>query len=761
MLRWIVLISFVLLLGPFAPGQSREENRLNERQARALHTYAQDAFKAGFPRIARRIWLMLLSEYDPDHAAARAALGYERVGDSWAVNPSFAYPRDDSPDPRKAQQLQRDWVTVAGRLASEHQKIAEQYAKAGRSDMAQRHYEKVLFFTPDNAEAQQALEHKPVAGLTGTDVEQVLYQRSKKIEQAVAEEARKDYPVEILGADDRHEFLEKARVPYTSVRSEHFIVRGDFEPEQLMEAARYGERAIRVMQAVTEGYEGFISDPNRWIREWAFFQDGDTYKQVLLANADLMKDEDLQFRLEHTRGSSLIVPGKALRVSAPNNQLGVADAAVRNVAQAYSGLRSAGLMEGIGHAIVGMMFNNNRAFIVDRQEQLRTTTGEEDMDRYSPNMDTWKDLALEAAWKLADGIPAARLPLIDAARFTDDARIKAWSFSDYVLRRDPTLLLSLDRLGDQNHPIEVEKKFTEQNDGLSVAQLEKEWKDFWTEATPVLRAIRNNTEPLSAVSRDVQKWLAGFNEARKLQRQTEVTWSSDFSGRCREHVEYLLANPELRGAEHEQTQDITRPNGTHLGAMFAEMAVIDVAADRPRDVFKRWLDWPGYRDAILNSRLRTIGLYSEGTVLVMDVIRGVGRPPEGRGGHQAYPSGGSRDAVPNSVRVADLGPELQALLTRHGHGSKEVVGYPISLHQFGNGGLTGNRESYRCRVTIMGREVEGLLHLADGGSNRRTSAPGMVVFYPLEPLRRGVEVEVVWTFEHDKGTTRIPVKFNT
>lgn len=760
MLRWMLLALFCLTLIPFASAQSREEDRLKERQAKTLHEYADGAFKAGFPKVARRMWLMLLSEYDPEHAGARKALGYVKVGDSWAVAPGFAYPKDDNPDPRKAEQLQKDWQTVAAKLASEHQKIAEQYGKAGRTDMALRHYEKVLFFTPGNAEAQAALEHKPVAGLTGTDLEQVLYERSKKIERVVAEEARKDYPVEALPDTDRQPFLDAARVTYKSVKSEHFTVRGDFELELLMEAARYGERAIRVMQVVTEGYEGFNSDPRRWIRDWAFFQDGDTYKQVLTANAGLMDPESLKFRLEHTRGSNLVQGQTALELSAPLNEQGVYDGSVRNVAQAYSGLRTPGMREGIGHTIVGMMFNNNRAFIVDRQEQLRTTTGEEDVDRYSPNMDTWKDLALEAAWKLSDGVPAAQLPLIDAAKFTDDARIKAWSFCDYVVRRDPTLLGRLDRLADQRHPIEVDKKFTEQNEGLSVAQLEKEWKDFWTEATPVLRAIRNNTEPLTAVSRDVKKWLTAFNEARKLQRQTEVTWSSDFSTRCREHADYLIANPTERGAAKEQTQNIDLPGGSHLGAMFAEMAIVEVDADKPRDVFKRWLDWPGYRDAILNSRLRTIGLYSDGKILVMDVIRGVGRPPEGRGGHVTFP-GGSRDAVPNSVRVADLGPEIEALLARHGHAGKELLGYPISLHQFGTGGLMGNRESYRCRVTIQGKEVEGLIHVADGGSNRRSSAPGMVVFYPLEPLRRGVEIEAVWTFEHERGTTRIPTKFNT
>lgn len=762
MLRWALLLLSVLTLclsTTFA--QSRDEAKFNQKQAKVMHGFAQDAFKAGFPKVAKRIWLELLSEYDPDHEAARDALGYERVGDSWSKRSGFSYPKDDNPDPKKAASLSKEWSRTAAKLALEHKKLAREYDKAGRADLARKHFEKVLHFTPEDEEAQAALHHKAVAGLTGTDLEQTLYDRSKKIEKIVAEEARQDYPVERLPDSDKNGFLEKAQVPYISVQSEHFTVRGDYEEELLMEAARYGERAVRVMQVAVEGYPGFNLDPKTWIREWAFFQDADTYAQVLNANVDIVGEDRLQYLVEQTRGTNLVTRGAALELSAPNNEQGVFDGAVRNVAQTMSAFRSAGLREGIGHTIVGMVFNNNRAFIVDREKQLRTTTGEEDLDKYSPNMDTWKDLALESAWKLTEGVSAAQLPLIDAAKFTDEARIKSWSFCDYVMRRDPSLLLDLDRLSDQGHQIEVEKKFTSEHDGLSVAQLEKEWKDFWTEASPVLKAIRNNTEPLSAVSKDVKKWLKAFNDARKARNSTEVTWSADYSGRCREHAEYLLLHEEQRGPAAEQNEEIDLEGGSHLGDMFAEMALVDTGASgKPKKVFERWLDHPGYRDALLNYRLRTIGLYVQDGVLVMDAIRGLGRPPEGKGGLEMFPDN-TAGAVPTSVKVADLGPELAALLEREGHGGLEVVGYPISLHQFGNGGLVGNRDSYKCIVKVGDKPIEGILHMADGGTNRHTSAPGMIVFYPLEPLRKGMDIEVTWIWETDKGITRKSNEFKT
>ena len=104
-----------------------------------------------------------------------------------------------------------------------------------------------------------------------------------------------------------------------------------------------------------------------------------------------------------------------------------------------------------------------------------------------------------------------------------------------------------------------------------------------------------------------------------------------------------------------------------------------------------------------------------------------------------------------------MGPELQKLLEKNGHGAKKVVGYPLTLH-FGQK-LQGNRATYACKVTARGKDVPGLLML-DGGNNRRTSAPGMATFWPLDPLPAG-DVEVTWTWEQDNGPQRLAAPFKT
>ena len=741
------------LLCVATPAQMDDTEFLQD-QAEKLNRYALRAFEQGFPREAKIVWLMVISDYDRNDEEARRSLGYVRVGQSWAPDIDFRYPQQDNPDARAAQRLRDRWDDLAKDLGSAHKGIAKDYEEAGRTDLSKRHYAQVIRFLPDDADAKEALEYQPIEGLSGTPLEQVLYDRSKKIIQSVEQERDKTYHVEALGIADSHAFLEKAGVEYIGVRSEHFVFRGNFDEEALKEAAMYAERAYQVCRVAFEGYGGFNSDANQWVATYAYFDDIDVYKRILAGNSDLMTREELEFRLEHSGGSTLVNGENVLVLGTAINQFALNDSAVRGVTRRYAGLISPALQEGIGHTIVGIFFQNNRHFIVDRKTQLETRATEEEIQKYSPNMDTWRDLAVEAAWEMT-GTSAAELPLIHAATFPDDARIKAWSFCDYLLRRDPSLLQELDKLREATDERDVAAKFEENNDGLTIAHLELEWKNFWTGASPVLSSIKGNIPPLTAVSRDAARWLEGFNEVRKTHGRLPVSWSSSFSTRCKEHVDYLRANRGERGPGAAQTQRSGLEGASLPGSLFAQMALVSTNGRDPTRVFEKWMDWPGYRDAILNENLVGIGLYADGQLMVMDGIRGLGQSETLD--FWVYPAR-NQSAVPAQVLVSELGPDVQKLLEENGHGGLRTLGYPISLH-FGQS--RGSLDSFNCTVRIRDDLVEGIVHVADGGTNRRGSAPGMVVFYPLEPLKRGSPVEVKWSFTASQSLRRVQSIFTT
>ena len=113
-------------------------------------------------------------------------------------------------------------------------------------------------------------------------------------------------------------------------------------------------------------------------------------------------------------------------------------------------------------------------------------------------------LNLEQAWGSGDDVSPADVALAQAANFTNPLRIKAWSFTDYLMRRDPALLISLDAIGaelrDQGRrrPLELAERFEAEHD-VALDQLDREWADFWTGASPVLQALSDNEPPLAAV----------------------------------------------------------------------------------------------------------------------------------------------------------------------------------------------------------------------------------------------------------------------
>ena len=741
MKRFLSITALALLIAASGFAQSKEEKAFRVSMAKKLTAFAKKALK-NFPHKAKLIYLMVISEYDPDNAHAHKALGHKRQGAIWQPTPGFKFPRVDKPNPGAAKALMNDYVKLSRELVRAHKDMARKYQKAGRTDMAQFHYKRILRFAPDDQDAKKSLDLVGVRdGLSGTSDEQEMYKRGVKIADIAKLEGAKDYPVERLEDSNRHPVLERAKVDYISVKSEHFILRGDYSEDILREAAVWSERAYRVVECAYEGFEDkFRGDTSKWrCTQFSFFKSKDTYLQILNANRHLFSSkESFEFIKEYTTGTTL----RDLGVSASSSKKGVCDGAVRRVAQSYSVLGAAALHEGIGHTFVGMLLRNNRTFLVDRKEQIGTQTEEEEIARFSPDMDMWEELAIEQAWKKAQ-LPAVRLPLIRADKFDDVMRIKAWSFCHYLVLRDPGLLRHLSMTARFKNVIDIEESFTD-TAGVSLAQLDKEWKDFFTGATPVMRAIANRKDPMMAVSKDVKKWLNAINAVRKKTfHAAPVNWSARFSTRCKDHANYLIDN-KLSGPEQEQRQDPQMPGSTHEGNMFAQMAMVSTRAKDPKKLFEEWMTYPGYRDLFMVRPLKTIGIYADKNVLVLNVVQGLVRV-RARSFH-LYPKH-RMGRIPNKVKVKDLGPELAAVLERAGHGGLKEVGFPLSLH-FGNSTRLHDRD-IKCHVTVNARKkAPGILHIADDGSHRRTASPGLVVFYPIPPIKKGAEVKVVWTFKH-------------
>jgi hypothetical protein len=734
--RSILSVVCILSLGTFAAAQN-EEVEFSARQAKTLNAFAKKAFDKGFPRVAKVVWLQVIKLYDPENTEAWTALGYSKVGSSWNPDPKHPFPTTDTGSGAEGQPLERSYEAMKKDLANQHRQQAEKWTKAGNKARADKHWAMVLRWVDNDEQAQKALDHIEVGGVTGTELEKTLYDRSKMIEKAVEEQSKTNYEVKKV-TDVQCAPVDTAQIHYITVQSEHFTLHGDAaEEENLLEALRWSERALRVCQ-VAFPWEIKV---DKWPTDWALFPAKETYQQILKAN----KVPELEWRLEHTATCGI---GKTV-VGYTGGKQTLFDACVRNVAKPCSGLTSDGYEEGIGHTFVGMMFNNNRLFAVDLKKQQGTVASEEDREYQSPDFDVWKNLSLEMAWKSTGGVKANKLPFCDAAAFTNEERIKAWSFCDYMVRRDPEMLRTMDNIAHtlKKGQIEAfEKAFEEKHGPVTIAQLDKEWEDFWTGASPVMKAIQNNTPPLSAISKGVDKWLEAFNAARKAYGKTPVTWSANYSARCKDHAEYLKKNKDLRAPKDVHTESVEL-GGSYVGSLFAQMAIVQFGANpsNAKKLLEHWTYLPGYRDALMSNTLVSIGLYLDGDILVLNATSGMAKPHLSNAGIDCYPPRNDTNLIfDGEVPVADLGPEAEALLAKHGRAGKKSIGFPLTLHCSGDGGV-GIRGSVKCSVVDQkGAPIEGAL-VFDDGDIRTTTGPGMVTFWPLDPLPKG-KISFAWAW---------------
>ncbi len=719
---------------PPEPQPDALELPLLQTGAKELDAFATLCFKNGFPRRARDLWLEVMSDYDRDDAVAREQLGFVRVGSAWQPKTGFDYPVTDAPNLKNARMLESRWQAACKKLGEGHRDIATQLQAAGKAERAQYHFRRALRFLPTDASAQSGVGAKTVEGVTGTDLELALLRRSRMMDRSVARLSSTPFSVQKGAATDPR--LDAAAVKYESYSTENFVIFGDWEPEVLTELAQWCERAHAFCQEAFADGESWKTPPEITTKI-AFFRDRATWGQVVKAHAAAIGDVD--FVLQFTSACGIDRGKQGIFVSGQQDPAVMTDYAVRKVAEQWSMLKKDAVIEGLGHAVVGMFFGRNLIMTVAEQKKSGTVAGRNEKRFDLPDLEIWRELARDLAFEKASA-PAAHLPLILASKFSSEERIKSWSFCDYLLRRDPSLLLALDRAGnDAKNDFDVMTAFTGATK-QSLRAVEDDWRSFYTGDSAALRAIREQSTPMEAISKDAPLWLEEFNRLRKQHGAGEVGWSADWSVACRQHADYLKKNKVSRDLEN--TQDQTKPGFSNQGRVFAQRALVWSGDKEPKKAMANWLLLPGYRDAILDRGLEQIGIFAEGALVVIDVQRG--RTMEGRIATGYFPYATQRGpnapvvTFPSAVPVALLGTEAQQVLEAAGRGKQKDIGLPISIHFFG-----ADQSDVQCEVTSGGKPVEGkLVHSTQG--SRRVAAAGMWVFYPLAPLPKG-EATVKWT----------------
>ncbi|MCK5940421.1 MAG: hypothetical protein KAI24_00520, partial [Planctomycetes bacterium] len=374
--------------------------------------------------LRRTIWM----DYDEDDRRAREKTGFVQVGRSWRIDEAaLVLDRDLTAKKSKLRKIERDWQKLDKQLLEEHRALAEGWTKLGDLDRAAKHWQRVLSLSPGDQAASEALAIREFEGFTGTARELRMLRRGRAIHLACDWLNRTEFPVEEL-ADARLPLLEAAGVPHSGVRSEHFTVWGSLPVGTLVLLARDCERSLLLARTWFGVSTGRAFAPRR-IRNAVFVQSQGEYAATMEVCRGAFTEDRFRFLRDDVDMCFLDHGGESLRLY--KGELGLAvnrDNAVRGVMQDAVGPKTDGLWEGVGHAACGFLFNQTLCFL---QEQLKErTAASHTTRRLSPDLDTWRRIATESAWSKSD-TRSSELVLIQAARFTNEQRVKSWAICHY------------------------------------------------------------------------------------------------------------------------------------------------------------------------------------------------------------------------------------------------------------------------------------------------------------------------------------------
>jgi tetratricopeptide (TPR) repeat protein len=209
--------------------------RTQKAAAARLWDAAERARRDSLFRFARDEALLVL-EFDPDHAAARAFLGYVRRPEGWEMDlgASGRLPTENKAmGATKLADAETAWRTkVAARavldVAALYSGLGDECAAKGFRTEAESAYRRALEFDADNEGARRGLGYVQFVRGLWIEKERASAFESARVAQPVAETSRWD---EICG------------VTFNKARSEHFRVESPFPPDAI---AKYLESCERV-----------------------------------------------------------------------------------------------------------------------------------------------------------------------------------------------------------------------------------------------------------------------------------------------------------------------------------------------------------------------------------------------------------------------------------------------------------------------------------------------------------------------------------
>ncbi len=474
-LLWLLWLTLLPAQDP-APLPARE-TALHTAATQSLLSFARAAEGNKMFARAKTAYQMVVDHYDPENKAARTALALK--GRQWTDQGALAQVRS----------TEQAWTVVCKKLAPQHRDLGLAFVAADELARGPHHLQRCLDFDPKDVAAHEALGHESFRGFYGTPEQVAFCRRLEVIEQKAKELAATAFACTPLAADEVPLEFRNAQLAVVGAKARQWKVwTTSPNTEAASDAAQWAERGCDLLEFLLPSGPArrvarIDGRPVSWIgllrndAEWmAFFN---ANPQLLNAAKLTAAPDGSTFRFQSTTGLAEVFRHPV--------ELDADEIIAHVTMWGFATQHNEGLGQGLVHAMTSLLVGT-----------MHTWFGAEPPTRAAREVPLPRD---PKAWaqRIAEEIranqdwPLAQVPREKLTNFREQVRVKSWSFVLWMLARYPSnwsqVLQAID--SDQNlMPEQIEQIYVREF-GVSLQQLDAEWREWARGDSPIAKATRS------------------------------------------------------------------------------------------------------------------------------------------------------------------------------------------------------------------------------------------------------------------------------
>lgn len=778
-MRIALLFTALALLSTAAPTPAqddpfaKDEKKISDSAVRRLLTFARLAERNKVFSRAKEAYELVLENYDPENSQALRALGWEKVNGEWKEPEVQKRWPDDSNDEKRFEVI-GDWKRFAEGIAELHRDLGIEMLEEAPA-RAVYHLRLALYYNPHDIEAHKALAHEESDGFWGTPEEVAFVARLRELERYAGVLAAKDdyevEPVQGLPKELKAMVDEDGDIEFYGAKSDTFTIYTRGTQENAIDCVKWAERGCDFLEYALPPDVAKRVDVRRTMKRiygWIGFIWTNAEQKAFIRLNPQTGASDRFANVVWQDGGKINEVVRALTPAAMYDGL---------IARIWSTLGGNSAMEeGLMHAATWYM----RATAITRHGAIDTgtTTGAE---RILPDSANWWMREMRDQATARTDFPINGVPRVQMSNFLNDARLKAWSFSVWLLARYPEkwfeFLHALPPAEERPFPEKVDEVF-EKIFERPRGEIENEWRG-WAAGRTLASEFTGYGPPLlpEKPNDDQIKGLTRLNEFRALIDLPPCEIDLEATLACRDHALFLQQNPDHWKWPEAHEEDPAKPGYTTRGmrAGLRSVIVLSPSGDDidPADSLDGWLGTVYHRFPLLEPNIRRIGFAAEGNVVVLDMgsleeprtteheqqFRWVQWPPDGM------------ENVPRSFHANEEPDPLAD--TVEGRASEpfrrqQQAGYPVSLqmsrmiaNQIDDATMTLYSCKKRGREMVRDEVVPCWMHTPKTPLLKRMENPSVVFVIPKEYLEPNTTYEAIATLKLLAGEQEVVWRFET